>query len=278
MSAAGSSSTSIAAPPAGTVERWAFDLIRAEDLGSKLDPAACPRQFEDGAPVRDLRSPGRPPEFAAIDRAPKSPKTGALVRDAERAKLLHTFLHHEVQAAELFAWAILRWPDTPRSFRRGLTALAQEELLHARLYAEHLTHLGAAVGDQGVRDWFWERVPSCATPAEFCALVGLGFEGGNLEHMARFADVFDGVEDPVGARLLRRIAKDEERHVRFARRWFVRWTGPLAFDRWRAHLPAPLTPTVLRGTPLARGARRRAGLDEEFLDALERWNGAPSGS
>jgi uncharacterized ferritin-like protein (DUF455 family) len=265
-------------PPQGTVERWAFNLITSVDLDGQLKPPACPRVFEDDPPSRTLEKPGRAPELEPIAKAPKSPRAGALVRDAERVKLIHTFLHHEIQAAELFAWALLKWPRTPRSFRRGLAALAQEELLHARLYAEHLTRLGAKVGDHGVRDWFWERVPSCSSPAEFCALQGLGFEGGNLEHMARYAAAFRHAGDNVGAQLLLRIAKDEERHVRFARRWFERWTGPLVFDRWREHLPAPLTPTVLRGRPLARAARRRAGLDESFLDELEQWIDAPSGS
>lgn len=265
-----------------SVEAWARALIETTDLTSKLEPPPRPHRLAgvpvDGPVEPPPKRPGRPPELHVVERAPKSPRPGALVRPAERVKLVHTFLHHEVQAAELFAWALLRWPEAPRGFRRGLAALADEELRHARLYARHLEALGAAVGDVPVRDWFWQRVPDCESPAAFCALVGIGFEGGNLEHAHRFARAFRSAGDEDGARILEEVAVDEERHVRFARRWFERLAGPLDFDRWRRHLPDPLTPTVLRGRPLARAARRRAGLDDAFLDALDAWDPATSGS
>ena len=84
-------------------------------------------------------------------------------------------------------WAILAFPETPPSFRRGLMAIAREEVRHMGLYLEHLGVLGHAVGDFEVRDWFWERVPSCESPAAFVATMGIGFEGGNLDHSERFA-------------------------------------------------------------------------------------------
>jgi uncharacterized ferritin-like protein (DUF455 family) len=183
---------------------------------------------------------------------------------------LHTFLHHELQAAELFAWAVLAFPATPREFRAGLLRLCREELGHLALYRAHLGTLGFRVGDFPVRDWIWERVARVESALAFAALLGLGFEGANLEHSARFAVWFRAAGDEAGARILERVERDEVEHVAFARRWFERWTGaPLDYERWRAALPAPLTPSVLRGSPLNRAARARAGLDEEFLARLE---------
>ena len=170
----------------------------------------------------------------------------------------------------MFAWAILAFPGTPHEFRTGCLRLCREELGHLALYREHLGRLGFAVGAFPVRDWFWERVSGVPDALAFVALLGLGLEGANLEHSARFAAAFRAVGDEQGARILERIERDEIAHVAFARRWFERWTGaPLEYERWRAVLPAPLTPAVLRGKPLNRAARARAGFDEDFLARLE---------
>ena len=268
----------MSAPAPGTFERWAWELVHARELATKLAPSDPRRtaSWERGAPARRPAAPGRPPELRVVARAAKRPGAGALRTPAGRARLAHLCLHHELQAAELFAWALLAFPDAPRAFRRGLVALALEEARHARAYAAHVERLGFAVGDFGVRDWLWQRVTGAATPVEFTALLGLGFEGGNLEHALDFAARFRDAGDEALARTAERVGREEVRHVRFARRWYERWRGGLEFERWRADLPPPLTPSVLRGRALARPARRAAGLDEEFLEALEAW--PPSGS
>jgi len=261
------------APQTGTFERWAWDYVGARTLDEKLaprDPRGTHR-WEPRAPARRIAAPGRPPELRVLRRAAKRPGAGVLRTPAGRACLAHLCLHHELQAAELFAWALLAFPDAPRAFRRGLVALALEEARHARLYAQHVERLGSAVGEFPVRDWLWQRVTAAATPVAFTALLGIGFEGGNLEHARDFAARFRAAGDEGLARTAERVAREEVRHVRFARRWYARWRGALEFERWRADLPAPLTPSVLRGRELARDARRAAGLDERFLEALEAW-------
>jgi len=262
-------------PPQGTVQRWCFDLIATRDLGAKLAPAPPPDLADDGvwevdAPVRRIAAPGRPEVLALTERSPKTPSVGALARPEMRARLLHTFAHHELQAAELFCWAVLAFPDAPRELARGLVRLALEELEHLGLYRAHMERLGTRFGDLPVRDWFWERVPAARSALDFVAFVGLGLEGANLEHSARFARVFREHGDAAGAAVLERVERDEVGHVAFAKRWFEELTGrALDFDAWRARLPEPLTPMLLRGLPLNRDARRRAGLDEQFLARLE---------
>ncbi len=129
--------------------------------------------------------------------------------------------------------------------------------------------LGTEFGAHPVRDWFWQRVPRCATPAAFVALQGLGLEGANLDHCPRFAAQFRAAGDEAGARILERVQQDEIGHVAFAAHWFEQFTGaPLEYASWRAALPAPLTPALLQGRPLALAARRRAGMDEAFLAEL----------
>lgn len=256
-------------PPAATVERWCHDLLTTTDPEAKLAPPPPPDTWEDAPPPRRLEAPGRPPTWSVVDRAPKSPKRGALVQPQRRAELLHTFLHHEVQAAELMAWALLAWPDTPRAFRQGLLKVCRDELRHLGMYRDHLRRLGVEFGDLPVRDWFWQRVPAVPGPAEFVAVMGVGFEGGNLDHAARYAEWFRAAGDAEGAQLLDQVGEEEVAHVRFAAEWFRRLTGGFDFPSWKRRLPAPLTPTVMKGRPLNRPARRRAGLDDAFLDGLD---------
>jgi hypothetical protein len=66
--------------------------------------------------------------------------------------------------------------------------------------------------------------------------------------------------------------------VRFGVRWFRRFTLGLDFEVWRAHLPEPLSPMVMRGSPLNRTDRLRSGLSEEFLEELARWAPESRGS
>ena len=254
---------------ARTLEAWAQALIETPCLGSKLEPGPLPHALDESWRARRIEAPGRPPELRVAAKSPKSPR--GLAPAQARAQLLHTFFHHELQAAELFAWALLAWPHTPPAFRRGLGRLAQEELAHARLYAARLEELGHPVGSFPVRDWFWERVPTCRDEVEFVALVGMGFEAGNLDHCERFAARLRAVGDEPSARLTERVGREEEAHVRFALHWFVEWTGGQDFERWLHSLPEPLTPLVLRGAALDRRARERAGQEAAFLDALAAW-------
>ena len=265
-------------PKAGTIEAWAYDLINSPDPEAKLGPLPPPDSFEFEAPLRRLAAPSRPAPLRVVSRAPKTPRAGALERPEVRARLLHLFLHHELQAAELFAWALLAFPQTPEDFRRGLLRLCLDELRHARMLRGEVQRLGAEWGDFGVRDWFWERFVGCETPLAFTALMGLGFEGGNLDHGALWARRLRAAGDEQAARTQERIVREEIEHVAFGVRWFRRFAGGLDFESWRAALPAPLTPTVLRGPSLNGEARRAAGLDDPFLEDLEAWDSAVLGS
>ncbi len=256
------------------VEEWAAEYIRSTDLAHKRSPPPPPHDFAP-APPPPLRvpRPARPPELRVTSRAPKSPGPEALRAPERRAALLHTFCHHELQAAELMCWAILAFPDTPEAFRLGLLRIARDEIRHLALYEEHLAALGFAFGDFPVRDWFWERIPLAQDPVAFVATLGMGLEGANLDHTARFAERFRAIGDEAGAALQERIGVEEVPHVRFALRWFSHWTGqdPAPFAAWSERLPPPLSPLLMRGAPIHREARREAGFSEAFVDELAAW-------
>ena len=259
-------------PPAGSLEAWALAYVTSTDLDHKRRPGRPPEVQAGPGPWVLPNVPGRPPELEVVERAPRSPRPGALVHAEQRARLLHTFWHHELQAAELFARALLAWPETPAAFRLGLVEVLFEELAHMALYERELERLGFPVGSFPVRDWFWQRVPTATEPAGFLALVGLGLEAANLDHGEVWAERLEAAGDPAAAAVQRRVAREEERHVAFAVTWWPRLTGtPATFEAWSAALPAPLSPLLFRGKAVARVARSRAGLDASFLDALEAW-------
>lgn len=256
-----------------TIDAWAERYILSTDLEGKFAPEAPPDAWaEPPVPLRLIR-PGRPPQLDVLERAPKRPRS--LVHERARARLFHGFLHHELQAAELMCWAILAYADAPQSFRRGLLRIAQDEIRHMGMYRTQIRRLGFDYGAFPVRDWFWDRIPACETPLAFVSAMGIGFEGGNLEHAARFADALRAAGDEQAAEVQWRVGVEEVAHVRFAVHWYRSFSGELEFDDWIGELPAPLSPMVMRGRPLHRPWREAAGLDAPFLDALERWEPEP---
>jgi len=259
------------------VETWAEHYVLSTELHFKLTPPPPPKHFKAEAAPRWLDAPGRPPELRPARRGERTPKQEALESPHYRARTLHAFLHHELQAAELMCWALLAFSDAELEFRRGLLAICLDEIRHMGLYAAHIRALGCHVGEFGVRDWFWKRVPSCRTKLEFVAVMGMGLEAANLEYAPDFAARFRLAGDETGARIQERIAAEEVAHVGFATRWFTRWTGGCDFSTWAAQLPAPLSPWVMHGEPIAAEARRRAGMPDDFVAALRAYVPEPKG-
>jgi uncharacterized ferritin-like protein (DUF455 family) len=259
-------------PPEGTVEHWAWEYIHTSDLAHKLSPPPLPDQWEneETSEARHVERPGRPSILRVVDRADK---TRGLMAPSGRARAMHTFLHHELQAAELMAWALLKYVDTPRAFREGLARITLDETRHMRMYAKEIERLGYEVGAFRVRDWFWLRIPACKDPASFVATMGLGLESANLEHTASFAERFRQAGDEEGARVQEIVGREEIAHVRFGARWFAHFRGveTVDFETWAAALPEPLSPMLMRGKPIQRETRIRAGQSEAFIDALEAW-------
>jgi uncharacterized ferritin-like protein (DUF455 family) len=256
-------------PEPGSIEAWALDYVRASSLAHKLAPPPPPAAFEPSPLARHVSAPGRPLELRPARRGLEVPDD--LSAPGARAKLLHTFFHHELQAAELMLWALLAFADAEPAFRSGLVRICLDEVRHMNLYRREIERLGHRIGDFAVRDWFWERVPTCASKLAFVSLMGMGLEAANLEHAPHFGQRLLAAGDREAAGVQELIAREELAHVRFAVFWFERWTAGQSFDVWREALPAPLSPLLMRGKRFDRRARLRAGMHEDFVTALERW-------
>ena len=123
-------------------------------------------------------------------------------RDA-RARCLARFAHHELMAVELFAWALLRWPELPEAMRRGMLAILTEEQLHCRLYLDRLRAHGSELAAHELSDYFWKHVPaieaSAAGPSAFLAAMGLTLEQANLDFAPLYRDAFRRAGDEESA-------------------------------------------------------------------------------
>jgi uncharacterized ferritin-like protein (DUF455 family) len=188
----------------------------------------------------------------------------------QRARILPALANHELQAIELFAWAVLAFPATPPAFRRGLLAILADEQRHFALYADRLAALGARFGDHPVTGHFWNKLDHLATPLGFACTMCLTFENANLDFAGDYAAAARACGDDATAAALDRVHADEIRHVHFGWIWLRRLAGEAA-DPWATYLEHaryPLGPRRARGARFDREARRRAGLDEAFIDAL----------
>src|SRR3954470_2603079 len=189
------------------VEAWAEHYVLSDDLSFKLAPPIIPVRFREGFTPLRLIQPGRPAEFRAARRTERTQKLEALKEPYYRARALHAFFHHELQAAELMCWALLAFSDAEPEFRKGLLGICLDEIRHMNLYREHIESLGCKIGEFGVREWFWKRVPSCSSKLAFVSVMGMGLEAANLEYAADFAARFRLAGDEQGAQIQERIAK-----------------------------------------------------------------------
>jgi uncharacterized ferritin-like protein (DUF455 family) len=136
-----------------------------------------------------------------------------LEQERERGRLLHFFANHELLATELMALVLLRFPDAPAAFRRGVFQTLKDEQLHTRLYLERMKECGIHFGELPVSGYFWRAVSSMESPIDYVAGLSLTFEQANLDFCRYFARAFQDVGDSVTASLLERIGRDEIGHV-----------------------------------------------------------------
>ncbi len=249
----------------------AIAILAADTLEGKLAPIVPGTRDDRRGPPRRIEAPDRPDALRAVAaRAARVPPVQGMYDPHQRARILHALANHELQAVELFAWALVAFPDAPGRFRRGLAAILGEEQRHMRLYMDRLGALGHRMGDFPVTAHFWNHLDQMKTPLEFLCVMGLTFENANLDFAQDYADAARAIGDLATAAALDQVHREEIRHVRFAWRWIERWR---ANDRstWRVYqdsVAPPLGPGRARGRRMCLTSRRAAGLDDEFIAGL----------
>ena len=253
-----------------TARDYAIAIVRGDTLAAKqvVPPELV---FEDGQPALRIPAPGRPAELAIKpSREARVPPLAGMSDPAQRARILHALANHELQAIELFAWAVLAYPEAPLPFRRGLVAILADEQRHMQLYLDRMAALNTVFGDHPVTGHFWNKLDHLAGPLEFACAMGLTFEHANLDFCGDYAAAARACGDLATAEALEQVHADEIRHVHFGWVWLRRFTGDVdPWDAYNATIKPPLGPHRARGARMDREARRRAGIDEAFIDRLE---------
>jgi uncharacterized ferritin-like protein (DUF455 family) len=253
----------------------AEQVLFATTLEEKL---RCPSVVTDERPGSALAAPampGRPAELAfksgGSGERTEFPGLRQLDDEHERGRLLHFFANHELLATELMALVLLRFPDAPAAFRRGVLQTLRDEQEHTRWYVERMRACGIAFGELPVSGYFWRAVSGMSSPMDYVAGLSLTFEQANLDFARHFARGFATVGDADTAKLLDQIYRDEIAHVAYGLKWFRRWKQPGQSD-WEAfcaQLKFPLSPQRAKGVALNVEGRRAAGLDAQFIAELD---------
>lgn len=252
---------------------FAEQVLFATTLDEKLQSPSVVTDEHPGSPLLTPQAPGRPAELRFKPQGTGKadfPSVHRLEREHERGRLLHFFANHELLATELMALALLRFPDAPAAFRRGVWQTLRDEQLHTRLYVQRMRQCGIEFGELPVSGYFWRSVAPMESPLDYVAGLCLTFEQANLDFCRYFARGFQAVGDGDTAGLLDRIYHDEIGHVAYGLKWFRRWKNPGQSD-WEAfcrQLKFPLSPQRAKGLTLNVEGRRAAGLDPAFIAEL----------
>jgi uncharacterized ferritin-like protein (DUF455 family) len=237
------------------IREFAERVLFGTTLEEKLaQPASELTDDRPGASHAAPEHPGRPADlrFKGPGRGRDFPDLRALEQERERGRLLHFFANHELLATELMALVLLRFPEAPPAFRRGVVQTLQEEQDHTRMYCRRMAECGLTFGEMPVSGYFWRAVSPMAHPMDFVAGLSLTFEQANLDFSRQFAAAFQAVGDDRTAGLLEGIYRDEIAHVAHGLKWFRRWKNPALSD-WEAfqsQLKFPLSPQRAKGSVL----------------------------
>jgi len=252
---------------------FAESVLFATTLEEKLRTPGLITDEHPGAPLVTPDAPGRPAQMQFKPHAAGKSEFPGLHRledKVERGKLLHFFGNHELLATELMALVLLKFPDAPAAFRKGVLQTLKDEQEHTRLYMERMKSCGIEFGELPVSGYFWRCVSPMENPIDYVASLCLTFEQANLDFARHFAKSFAAIGDQETGNLLEKIYRDEIGHVAYGLKWFRRWKNPNETD-WDAFcrtLKFPLSPQRAKGLTLNFAGRKAAGLDEHFIAEL----------
>lgn len=256
------------------VREFAETIFFGKDLESKLIAPLALHDNHRGDALWETPWPGRPPGLTLQDWHVRPrlafPGAGSLVSPRARGHALHFFANHELLALELMALALLRFPDAPQAFRRGLVSTMREEQDHLRAYVVRMNELGVSFGEAPVNDFFWRTLSGMRSPLDFVVRMSLTFEQANLDFALAYEELFASAGDKKTAQLMRQVHDDEVGHVRHGLAWLRAWkkAGVADWDAYCEALPEELSPARAKGQRYFVQARREVGFDDDYIQKL----------
>jgi uncharacterized ferritin-like protein (DUF455 family) len=260
-----------------TVRDYARSILLEGDLEAKL--RAPPDDLVDVEHESEIiLSPVRDAHLAMHEGSERLPPLNQLTDPSARAQCIARFANHELMATELFAWALLAFPltatggrttaCTPAALRRGFLGALADEQTHCRLYLDRLSAHGKKLGDEPLSGYFWKHIDAFASPLAFLCAQGLTLEQANLDFTILYRDAFANAGDHETANVLQRVHDDEISHVKLAATWAKKLAGESDLHAYRHHAPFPFSLARAKARRFEVGARKRAGLSTEMIDAV----------
>ena len=214
--------------------------------------------------------PSRPdrPELLPPSRMPKRGRAGS---ERSRIALLHALAHIEFSAIDLAFDLVGRFGGHfPRSFVDDWVSVGADEAMHFALLERRLRALGSSYGALPAHAGLWEAAAATAHDAlARLAVVPTVLEARGLDVTPATVGALERAGDMRSAAILRRIYRDEIRHVGAGMTWFrygceSQNAEPVA--TWKA-----LVAKHFRGVvkpPFNDSARGEAGLSRDFYAGL----------
>jgi len=217
--------------------------------------------------------PDRPARPAQPELLPPAamPKRGRGQSRQGRIALLHALAHIEFVAIDLALDMAGRFGgEMGERFVGDWLSVAADEAMHFVLLARRLAALGSRYGELPAHDGLWEAAQATRHDvAARLAIVPMVLEARGLDVTPATIERLRFAGDETSARVLKRIFRDEIRHVRFGTTHFA------AVCHKRGIPPArtwqSLVETHFRGglkAPFNDSARRSAGLPREFYAGI----------
>lgn len=256
------------------IREFAERVLFSTSLEEKLAPARGLTDDEPGPAFGAPGEPGRPADLRMRSGGVRAdfPAAAKLIDEEQRGILLHFFANHELLATELMALVLLKFPEAPAEFRRGIVQTLHEEQLHTKWYLRRMEECGVRFGGFTLNRFFWDSIAPMETPLDYVTRLSLTFEQANLDYARHYSGLMRDAGDDKTARILSRIYHDEIGHVGYGLKWFRRWkeAGASDWEAYRRQLHFPLSPARGRGNaPFNAEGRRQAGLTETFIREIE---------
>lgn len=209
--------------------------------------------------------------FSAKGKGPKFSEFKQLKNDAQRGHCLHFFANHELQAIELMALAILKFPEMPKSLKRQIISAIQDEQKHTRLYLNRMNSCGIEFGHDHLNRFFWDALSQVNSIDSFLAGMSLTLEQANLDFAYEFKTRFAQSGDLESAKILEVVLHDEMKHVRLGLEFFKKNKANEHGEIWEAYCEAvepPLFPSRAKAEPFQKEIRREIGFADRDIEAL----------